>query len=860
MEHFLDFFTPENYQLDLDINKDTEELKGTVTITGTPHADTIKLHAVDMTIDSVNTDYEYRDGVLEIKVAGGVAWGTPAARSEASAVGENATTGPATVKTTRPVAENDNSFTSATTGPATVIIKYHKKLNRNMQGAYISTYEHAGTTEKIVSTQFESHYARECFPCIDEPAAKATFDISITTPDDTTTPDIKDTILANTQVKNVVKNTTHTTTHFERTPVMSTYLLAFVIGKFHHRSTTNQHGVKITSYCALNQDPDTLDFANHIAAESLDYYDEKFATPYPLQKLDQVAIPDFEAGAMENWGLVTYRESCMLAGPSSAISDQQYVATVIAHELSHQWFGNLVTMRWWDDLWLNESFANVIEYYATNAIHPEYHIWEYFFTGECVAALYRDALKGVQAVRQPVHSPEEIATLFDGAIVYAKGAHLMFMLIRLIGEDQFFAGIQDYFKQHQYGNTTGDDLWQALQPHADFDVKKFMDAWLTQPGYPVISTIKSASRSAESTPVKAPSIAQHRFLLDGSTDDSKWPLPHIKDDMSGHYLIHLSDPDFQHQLDNFNHLTLEQKLRLIIDRTLLAKTQSVSSASLLDLLPHFKGETSHAVWSTLLMAISDLKLFITPESPEEKQYQKYLLNLIQPQLDRLGFTKRPDDTDNDIHLRNALTGIALYTEDPDITNHLAKLYQPNLSQIDPELRPDIISAKLRLSEAGETTDTDLFDCLLTQYRTTPDPNIKADLLDALTDARNPKHLDTLISLLSKPDIIRPQDHLHFYIYLRSNHRSHHQAFAWLRDHWDYVRQLTGDKSLEDYPRYTSRGIRTREEADQYHAFFDPLSEDPALKRAIAVATDEIKARLALIAQDAPAVHNHLADF
>ncbi len=808
MEHFVKYFTPDNYKLELFIDKNTEELKGTVTLTGTPHADTIKLHAVDMTIDEVNADYRYENGVLEVK-----------------------------------------------TGPATVVIRFHKHLNHNMQGAYISTYEHNGITEKIVSTQFESHYARECFPCIDEPAAKATFDISITTPDDTTTSNIKDTILANTPVKNVVKNTTHTTTRFERTPVMSTYLLAFVIGKFHHRSTTNQHGVKITSYCALNQDPDTLDFANHIAAESLDYYDEKFATPYPLKKLDQVAIPDFEAGAMENWGLVTYRESCMLAGPSSAISDKQFIATVIAHELSHQWFGNLVTMAWWDDLWLNESFANVIEYFATDHIHPEYHIWESFFTGDCVAALYRDALKGVQSVRQPVHSPEEIATLFDGAIVYAKGAHLMFMLIRLIGEDKFFTGIKDYFSKHQYQNTTGDDLWQALQPYADFNVKDFMNAWLTQPGYPVI---ESAPQNAESTPVKAP-VLQHRFLLDGTTDDTTWPLPRITDDMSGHYLIQLTDPEFQHKLNHFDTLNLGQKLRLIIDHTLLAKTPSTPSASLLDLLPHFQNETSHAVWSTLLLAISDLKLFVAPDSPEEKQYQKYLAKLVQPQLDRLGFTKRPDDTDNDIHLRNILTGIALYTEDPDILHRLADFYRDDLSQIDSELRPYILSAKLYFTEqsTNKTASDVLFNTLLDQYRTTSDPGIKSDLLSAITDARDPEHLAILIDLLSNPDIIRPQDHLHFYIYLRANHRSHQQAFDWLTTHWDYVRQLAGDKSLEDYPRYTSRGIRTDREAGQYHDFFAPLAKDPALSRAITVAEHEIKARLDLLTTDAPAVHQTL---
>ena len=413
MERLLEYFTPTNYNLSLNINKNSRKVYGTAIITGKPKADTVKLHAKDLNITSVTGE---NDEKIDYKI------------------------------------ENDEIILNSA---KKYTIKYSFFLNTNMQGCYLSSYQYQPDDEKephteyLVSTQFESHYARECFPCIDEPAAKATFDLKLITPD------IEDTVISNMPAKServleyesvnpdldphnteITLNTTvkKKIVEFETTPKMSTYLLAFCLGRFHKKSKTNQHGVKITSYCALNQNPKTLSFANEIAADSLDYYDDKFDIQYPLPKLDQVAIPDFEAGAMENWGLVTYRESCMLVSPDDSKTTKEYISTVIAHELSHQWFGNLVTMEWWNNLWLNESFANMMEYVCVDAIRPSYHIWEYFFTGECRVALMRDALPGVQAVQQEVNDPAEIATLFDGAIVYAKGAHLMFQLYRLMGE------------------------------------------------------------------------------------------------------------------------------------------------------------------------------------------------------------------------------------------------------------------------------------------------------------------------------------------------------------------------------------------------------------------------------------------
>ncbi len=781
MERLLDYFIPENYQLDLFIDKENKLLKGVVKITGKALKPEIKLHSIDNKIKTVKINGER----VNFRTENGVL-----------------------------------SVNNAPLGDLTLEVGYDRALNENMQGAYLSTYEYQGKTEKIVSTQFESHYAREAFPCIDEPAAKAAFDLSITIPDE------DDIVLSNMELLSKDNNSWT----FKTTPKMSTYLLAFVIGKFNSKTITNSHGVKITSYAPLNQDPSSLDFANKIAADSLDYYDDLFKTPYPLKKLDQVAIPDFEAGAMENWGLVTYRESMFLVPKTAPVSTKKTVALTVSHELSHQWFGNLVTMSWWDDLWLNESFASVMEYFATDKICPDFKIWEDFFTGDCLAALRRDCLSGVQSVKQDVSDPSEIATLFDGAIVYAKGARLMLMLIRLMTPKKFFLGIKDYFEKFKYQNTVGDNLWDCLTPYADFDVKTFMNAWISQPGYPVLTDEN-----------------QQRFLLSGESSGETYPLPEIKDDMSGHYLINLSGPEFRESLDNFANLSLEQKLRLLIDRDLLAKTPLVSSGSLVELVEKFKTESSASVWEVVATIIGSLKLFISPDTPEEEKFHAFVYDLIQSRLDSLGLASRNNESLNDLELRNTLIGLGLFSRNPELLSSLAEKYSEDYSSLDPETRSDILFAKLLTSES------EVFEKYLETYQTTSNPDLKFELLVALSEVKNPEHIATMLSLLKEPKIVKPQDHLYLFIYLRRNKYIRTQAFDWLLNNWGYVEKISGEKSLEDYPRLLASTIKTPEEKEKFFNFFEQYSKNPVLKRTLKIAEDEIDSRLKLISMDQKSV-------
>ena len=818
MERFLDYFVPKKYKLDLGINKFDKKISGIITVSGEVLAETIRFHAVRLKIKQVFINGE------EVKF-----------KSDGETLEIN----------------------DVPLGEAEILITYDGTLNENMEGAYLSTYNYKGKKEIIVATQFESHYTREAFPCIDEPAAKAEFNLRITVPEIedelvlTNTsivetkryhkvPDGKYTVFYDDDGKKVAKN--YIEYVFETTPRMSTYLLAWVIGRFHGKTVKNAHDVEITTYCALNQDVDSVDFANEIAAKSLEFYDDNFGMPYPLKKLDQVALPDFEAGAMENWGLVTYRESMLLISKNATLSAKKGVALTVAHELSHQWFGDLVTMEWWDDLWLNESFASVMEYYAVDSIYPNFKIFEGFFTGDACAALLRDAYTGVQSVHQEVHDPAEIATLFDSAIVYAKGARLMLMLIRLMGWDKFCNGIVDYFEKFKYQNTVGDDLWNCLKPYADFDPKDLMHAFIDRPGYPVITNEEGVFDK----------FSQRRFLLDGPMEKSDWPLPKITEDMSGHYVLNLSESEFKKRLAKFDELGLEEKLRLLIDRDLVTKSGLQSAASLVPLALQFKDETAPAVWSKISTLIGNIKIYFDDESPEEKLLKKYVFNLVDKKLTEVGITTREKDDEEMIRLRANLLGLDYFAEDKRRFEKLAKMYDDDYKKMDKEIREDILSAKVYL-------EPEIVDDYLKKYQTIPDPDVKFDYLVTACLVRDKKQAEKLLNLLGDYGVVKPQDQLYLFVYLYRNPKTRKQTFEWLMKNWELVRANGGDKTLSDYPMLVARLARTEEELKKYQEFFEPMLSDSAVKRAIEIGVNEIKARVKMIKDNRAKVYEALQE-
>ncbi len=823
MERFLDYFVPEKYELNIGVDKIKKKIGGIVVIRGEAKREKVKFHAVGLEVEQVLVNGEK----VEFEVANGVL-----------------------------------TLFKVPLGDVEVIVGYNGSLNENMEGAYLSTYDCRGETEVIVATQFESHYAREAFPCIDEPAAKAVFELSISLPKES-----DDIVLSNMPVKGKLEIHSfsgrgssrpssrgsdplflgsslrtpsnevfsslpfddYKTVSFEPTPRMSTYLLAWVIGKFHGKTVKNKYGVEITTYCSLAQDVDSVDFANEVAAKSLEFYNDNFGVPYPLTKCTQVALPDFEAGAMENWGLVTYRESMLLAGKNATIGTKKSVALTVAHELAHQWFGNLVTMMWWDDLWLNESFASVMEYYVVDAICPNYRIFETFFTNDAYAALVRDASKGVQSVHQEVNDPAEIATLFDGAIVYAKGARLMLMLIRLIGWEEFCKGMKDYFKKHEYGNTVGDDLWACLEPYAKFDVGKMMHAFIDKPGYPVVTLSKDG-------------FSQKRFLLDGEFEEAEWPLPEIREDMSGHYVLNLSNDEFDERLDRFDKLTTEEKLRLLIDRNLITRTELANADSLVALAMKFKNEDSGAVWNKVSALVGSLAVFFDNESEEEKMLKRYVCKLIDGKMAEIGVKTRTDDDENILKLRANLLGLAYYGEDRTRLRELAEQYDDDYKKMDNEVREDVLYAKVY-------NEPEMAEEFLKKYKTLADPEVKYEYLMAAISVRDDKYAHKMLELLGDAKTVKPQDQLHVFVALYRNPKIRMEALDWLTHNWSYVKETGGEKTLSDYPTVIGKMARTVGELEIFEKFFGPMENDLALSRAVKIGRNEIKARIKLIESD-----------
>lgn len=835
VSRLIEQFIPDTYQLSLVLHRSSRTFDGIATIHGTsPLATgTVVVHAKALDIESVTVDGKAADFSLN----------------------------------------KDDELTIAhpdlRMGKHVVVIGFHGRITDPMHGLYPCYYEHEGIKKELLATQFESHHAREVFPCIDEPEAKAVFDVTLSTEQGST-------VLGNMPVKRQFTEDDRLVTAFEQTPRMSTYLLAWVIGDLHRKTAQTKRGVEVNVWATPAQAPETLDFALDHAVRTIDFFEEYFGIEYPLPKSDHVALPDFSSGAMENWGLITYREVGLLAHPTTtAISSKRYIALVVAHELSHQWFGNLVTMKWWNNLWLNESFATLMEYIALDALHPEWDIWLDFSTSESIMALRRDSIDGVQPVQVDVHHPDEISTLFDGAIVYAKGARLLRMLQHYIGNDAFRQGLQVYFKTHAYKNTEEEDLWEALTRASGKDISSLMNTWISQPGYPVVSVMKNADHLH---------LEQKQFFIGSRTSSEKlWPIPlnasapSLPDVLrtreatiplaSNEDVVRLNVGDTAHFLTHYDELTLQElvtsiassapldRLQLLHEQTLLARGGVCSTATLIPLLQAYKDETSDAVWDIIGLSIGELKKFVETDAASEQELRGLAATLAATQYQRLGWTADTDESETDTKLRATIIGLMLYGENPGALHTAIDLYRTrSLDQLDPELRPLIIGTAVRHGR-----DESIVTALIEQYKTTSNADLKEDIASGLTTTRDLPQIQQLLALLRDESSVRPQDVVRWFVYLIRNRYGRVLAWQWLQDNWDWIERTFGsDKSYDDFPRYAASCLVTRDQLVQYRAFFSPMQTKPALTRTIVMGIGELEGRVTLIERDSAAVQSKLA--
>ena len=385
-----------------------------------------------------------------------------------------------------------------------VEIEYAKQVSNDVIfGLYKSKYG----KDYILATDLEPAEARTVFPCVDEPAYKAIFRLQVTTEDNLG-------VVANTPiVSRAGAGAGRTTYTFQETPRMSTYLLFFAIGRFEEAKVT-ANGIDVFAATRPGQAQNSR-VALEISAESLSEYQRYFGVPYPLRKLHIVALPEYHTGAMENWGAISARESYALITEDTSFTQKNRGAVSMVHEVAHQWFGDLVTMKWWDDLWLNESFATFMSYKMTDRLRPDWEMWGIFLRDEGFQALNLDALSTTHPVQGHVRDVAESMHTFD-AISYGKGAYLLRMLEAYVGEAAFRKGVSAYLKRFSFSNATGKDLWDSLGRASGLPVARVAREWLTKPGYPVVRVTTGGGKIE---------LGQSRFTLSGTKAPGVWPIP-----------------------------------------------------------------------------------------------------------------------------------------------------------------------------------------------------------------------------------------------------------------------------------------------------------------------------------------------
>lgn len=835
VERFIDKFVPENYNIFLEINRKEKTFSGNVAISGEALSDQVSFHQKNLTISSVLLDNQ-------------------------------------------PVEFEEDDAREAVdlklpeTGSMTLVLEFSGHITDNMTGLYPSYYKVDGVKKEVIATQFESHFAREAFPSIDEPEAKASFDLAIKFDQEE-----GEVVISNMPETNVDLRQETGVWTFETTPRMSSYLLAFALGDLQAKKAATKNGTEVAIFATKAHKASSLDFALDIAARVIDFYEDYYGVAYPIPHSYHLALPDFSAGAMENWGLVTYREIYLVLDENSTAESRQQVALVIAHELAHQWFGNLVTMKWWDDLWLNESFANMMEYVSVDAIEPSWNIFEDFQTTGVPLALKRDATDGVQSVHVAVNHPDEINTLFDPAIVYAKGSRLMHMLRRWLGDKDFAAGLKTYFEKHQYRNTIGRDLWNALSASSGKDVASFMDAWLEQPGYPLVS-----AQVQDDTLI----LSQKQFFIGEHEDKNRlWQIPlnsnwsglpdtlsqasisipnyselaaknegalRLNTDNTAHYITNYQGQLLDSLLADFAGLDKTSQLQVLQERRLLAESGEISYADLIPLLAMLSDQTSYMVAAAGEQIISGLDRFIDEGSDSEANFKELIRRAAEQNFARLGFEKQAGEADEDEMVRQAAIRLMLKADDEKVVAQAHEIFQSYEGRF--ESIPAAIRASVLINEMKHAESPELVQEYLDAYVASSDGIFKRQVASALANTKDGASLDHILTQWQNKDVVKPQDLSTWYAYFLQHPFTQTKVWTWAKENWEWIKAaLGGDMSFDKFVIYPANSFKTQESLQDYKAFFEPQLDDMAISRNITMGIKEIAARVDLIEKEKAAV-------
>ncbi|KAF1998041.1 hypothetical protein P154DRAFT_536680 [Amniculicola lignicola CBS 123094] len=773
---------------------------------------------------------------------------------------------------------------------ATLKMTFSGTLNDNMAGFYRSSYKNPdGSKGWLATTQMEPTDARRAFPCFDEPALKAEFTVTLVADEKMTCLSNMD-VSSEKMVDSAVTGGKRKAVTFSKTPLMSTYLLAFIIGELNYIES-NSFRVPVRVYAPKDRDIEHGRFSLELAARTLEFYEKTFDSPFPLPKMDMIAIPDFSAGAMENWGLVTYRVVDLLIDEkTSGAAVKQRVAEVVQHELAHQWFGNLVTMDFWDGLWLNEGFATWMSWYSCNVFYPDWKVWEGYVTDNLASALSLDSLRSSHPIEVPVKRADEINQIFD-AISYSKGSCVLRMISKYLGEETFMEGIRRYLKKHAFGNTQTGDLWNALSDASGKDVPKVMDIWTKKVGFPVITVTEDEKSNAIH-------LKQNRFLrtadvkpeedetlfpvflglrtkegideeLALTTREDNFPLKNLdffklNADHSGLYRTSYS-PERLKKLGvaaTQGLLSVEDRAGMIADAGVLAASGYQKSSGILSLLESFKSEPEFVVWSEITNRIATLRSAWTFEEESVREALKqFQLDLTSDKAHELGWEFTDADGHIEQQFKSLMFGAAGVAKDKVIIkaalDMFSKFKKGDEAAIHPNLRGSVYA--IALANGGKEE----YDAILDHARHAKTSDERNTALRSLGRAKDPELIQRTLAL-SLSDDVKSQDIYLPISALRSHPEGIRALWAWVKENWtELEKRLPPSLSmLSSVVSITTSSFTHKDQMKDIEEFFSKKSTK-GFDKALAQSYDAITAKAGWIERDSEDVkawlkeHNHL---
>ncbi len=755
-------------------------------------------------------------------------------------------------------------------GKRALVLEFKGTLNDKMHGFYRTSYEVNGQKRWGAATQFEATDARRAFPCWDEPDLKAQFRVSLTVPKELTAlsnmPEVEETISGAT--KRVA---------YAVTPVMPAYLLCFVVADLEYVETKDSNGVPIRVFTTPGKKEQGR-FALEVAAHTLPYFGEWFGIPYMLPKCDQVALPDFASGAMENWGLVTYRETALLVDPkNSSAAARQRVAEVIDHELAHQWFGNLVTMEWWTDLWLNEGFASYMGPKAVDHQFPEWDVWTQFLADDYFVALRDDSLKNSHPIEIPVKNPHEIREIFDH-ITYSKGSSVNRMLEHYLSEQTFRKGLRTYLKKYAYGNAKTIDLWAELEKASGKPVKAVMASYTKQEGYPALAAKLEGPKQDMLT------LRQERFLFDGSKDLQKrlWKVPvtvrakggkdvsvflpgrsasvrvvakkdswiKVNPGQSGFYRTAYT-PELLARLAQgikAGDLPVIDCLGIVDDAFYLARAGRIHTSDALAVAESCRDSVDYNVWLVVSGILGQVENILAGHA--SAAFERFSRRLFAPVAGKLGWEASSSDTHLTLLLRGLVMARRGHFGDPASIDEAKKRFEKFSSggALDPNLRSAVYGV---IAENGGQAE---YDKLLHLYRETKLQEEKVRVLRALTRFRDAAVVAKVLQFSLSPDV-RSQDTYVVLAGFGSNRAARECAWKFVKDNWKTISARFGGGNvglLAHILEGSTESFTTREALADVRRFFKSHPV-PGTERATRQAVEIIRANVRWLARDAGGV-------